>query len=165
MLLLRRQRRGFSAAPCTGLWELLLESCCSRRLRIERRTPLHRSSARFALLGSGSKTLASGRAKKSSLTSLAVIASISWFISCRRDLDARHCARNWRAAPFLTKPSCSDSDRVAHACAHKGRVVVFLRNDTAFERGADGTWSPFSYGVREEDSRYAHAVSGSVLLG
>jgi hypothetical protein len=61
--------------------------------------------------------------------------------------------------------SCSDSDRVAHACAHKGRVVVFLQNDEALERGNDGTWSPFSYGVREEDSRYAHAVSGSVLLG
>ena len=58
-----------------------------------------------------------------------------------------------------------DSDSVAHACAHKGRVVVFLQSDAAFERGNDGTWSPFSYGVREEDSRYAQAVSGSVLLG
>ena len=57
------------------------------------------------------------------------------------------------------------SRHVAHACAHKGRVVVFLQSDAAFERGNDGTWSPFSYGVREEDSRYAHAVSGSVLLG
>ena len=61
--------------------------------------------------------------------------------------------------------SCSDSDRVAHACAHKGRVVVFLESDAAFERGNDVAWSPFSYGVREEDSRYAQAVSGSVLLG
>ena len=54
---------------------------------------------------------------------------------------------------------------VEHACAHTGRVVVFLRNGTAFERAADGAWSPFSYGLREEDSRYEYATSGSVLLG
>ena len=55
--------------------------------------------------------------------------------------------------------------RVVHACAHKGRIVVFLRNSYAYERAADGAWSPFSYGVSEEDSRTARSASGSVLLG
>ena len=55
--------------------------------------------------------------------------------------------------------------RVAHACVHKGRIVVFLRNSYAYERAADGAWSPFSYGVSEEDSRTARSASGSVLLG
>ena len=59
---------------------------------------------------------------------------------------------------------------VEHACAHKGRVVVFLRNSMAFERGADGAWSRFVVGA---SSRFVdwpavngcRAVSGSVLLG
>ena len=48
---------------------------------------------------------------------------------------------------------------VLHACAHEGRIVVFLWNDEAFERAADGSWSSFT---RFEAKR---CVSGSVLLG
>ena len=70
---------------------------------------------------------------------------------------------------------------VAHACAHKGRVVVFLKNSPrnstplrtpAFERAADGAWSlfvddPFLYGVDQYGLPECHytAMSGSVLLG
>jgi hypothetical protein len=48
---------------------------------------------------------------------------------------------------------------VLHACAHEGRVVVFLWNGEAFERAADGSWSRCT---RAEAKR---CVSGSVLLG
>ena len=77
---------------------------------------------------------------------------------------------------------------VAHACAHKGRVVVFLKHSPrtadssaagltagttpAFERAADGAWSlfvddPFLYGVDQYGLPECHytAMSGSVLLG
>ena len=57
---------------------------------------------------------------------------------------------------------------VEHVCAHKGRIVVFLRNSMAFERGADGAWSRFNAGARYIDWPAANgrrAVSGSVLLG
>ena len=58
---------------------------------------------------------------------------------------------------------------VKHACAHKGRVVIFLEqqrnnNGTALERVRDGVWSPFPY---EADGRVPspRVVSESVLLG
>ena len=58
---------------------------------------------------------------------------------------------------------------VQHACAHKGRIVIVLRNNngtgrTALERVRDGLWSPFPY---EADGRERppRMVSESVLLG
>ena len=62
---------------------------------------------------------------------------------------------------------------VLHACAHEGRVVVFLWNGKAFERAAGGSWSLYT---RAEANRCnidgtrrliykKRCVSGSVLLG
>ena len=62
---------------------------------------------------------------------------------------------------------------VLHACAHEGRVVVFLWNGKAFERAAGGSWSLYT---RAEAKRCnidgtrrliykKRCVSGSVLLG
>ena len=62
---------------------------------------------------------------------------------------------------------------VWHACAHEGRVVVFLWNGKAFERAAGGSWSLYT---RAEANRCnidgtrrliykKRCVSGSVLLG
>ena len=35
------------------------------------------------------------------------------------------------------------------ACAHKGRLVVFLASDRAFERDIDGSWSPYEVAAGE----------------
>ena len=53
---------------------------------------------------------------------------------------------------------------VLHACAHEGRVVVVLWNGEAFERAADGSWSPCTRAV-DHSHRPSTCVSGSVLLG
>ena len=47
------------------------------------------------------------------------------------------------------------------ACAHKGRLVVFLSNGTAWERANDGSWSPYEVaeGCGHDD------LAESVILG
>ena len=62
---------------------------------------------------------------------------------------------------------------VLHACAHEGRVVVFLWNGKAFERAAGGSWSLYTraeaYRCNIDGTRRLiykkRCVSGSVLLG
>ena len=62
---------------------------------------------------------------------------------------------------------------VWHACAHEGRVVVFLWNGKAFERAAGGSWSLYTraeaYRCNIDGTRRLiykkRCVSGSVLLG
>ena len=53
-----------------------------------------------------------------------------------------------------------------HACAHHGRIVVFLSNgaafDLAFERATDGSWSRYE-SFEGAYSRGRHAAS--ILLG
>ena len=49
---------------------------------------------------------------------------------------------------------------VTCACAHKGRLVVFLSNGTACARANDGSWSP--YQVAAEGPC---AFAESVILG
>ena len=68
------------------------------------------------------------------------------------------------ACPSLGR--CADTDdgdvwiTVFSACAHKGRLVVFLSSDRAFERANDGSWSP--YQVAAEGPR---PFAESVILG
>ena len=54
----------------------------------------------------------------------------------------------------------NDNNMVRSACAHKGRLVVFLSNRTALERANDGSWSP--YQVAAEGPC---AFAESVILG
>ena len=50
---------------------------------------------------------------------------------------------------------------MSSACAHKGRLVVFLSDGTACERANDGSWSPY-----EVDPELAHDdLVESVILG
>ena len=44
----------------------------------------------------------------------------------------------------MTNPDDGDVWRTVNsACAHKGRLVVFLSDGTACERANDGSWSPY----------------------
>ena len=55
--------------------------------------------------------------------------------------------------------------RVVSAFPHQGRIVVFLANDTAYERGTDGSWSRYKVA---RGSGFWYDMSGfaaSVLLG
>ena len=59
-------------------------------------------------------------------------------------------------------PTVTNNTRVVKsACAHKGRLVVFLSNGTAWERANDGSWSPYEVaaGLRDDDA------AESVILG
>ena len=52
---------------------------------------------------------------------------------------------------------------VTCACAHKGRLVVFLSNGRALERANDGSWYP--YEVAFPTSHIGNFVAESVILG
>ena len=52
---------------------------------------------------------------------------------------------------------------VTCACAHKGRLVVFLSNGRAFERANDGSWYP--YEVAAGGLTYANFQATPVILG
>ena len=63
--------------------------------------------------------------------------------------------------PIVTNPDDGDVwITVNSACAHKGRLVVFLSSGRAFERANDGSWSP--YQVAAEGPC---AFAESVILG
>ena len=49
------------------------------------------------------------------------------------------------------------------ACAHKGRLVVFLSNGKGFERANDGSWYP--YEVAAGGLTYANFQAAPVILG
>ena len=53
---------------------------------------------------------------------------------------------------------------VTCACAHKGRLVVFLSNGRAFERANDGSWYPCEVAAGEL-TYYANVRVASVILG
>ena len=62
-------------------------------------------------------------------------------------------------------PWHSNEPRVVSAFPHQGRIVVFLTNDTAYERGTDGSWSRYKVA---RGSGFWYDMSGfaaSVLLG
>ena len=40
-------------------------------------------------------------------------------------------------------PAVTNSLYISRACAHKGRLVVFLSDGTACERADDGSWYPY----------------------
>ena len=50
---------------------------------------------------------------------------------------------------------------VNSACAHKGRLVVFLSSGRAFERANDGSWSPLEFAAALSDDDLVE----SVILG
>ena len=52
---------------------------------------------------------------------------------------------------------------VRSACAHKGRLVVFLSNGRTCERADDGSWSP--YEVEGTWNSELKVVAESVILG
>ena len=58
-------------------------------------------------------------------------------------------------------PSEDDVNVVKAACAHKGRLVVFLSNGTALERANDDSWSPLEFAAALSDDDLAE----SVILG
>ena len=64
--------------------------------------------------------------------------------------------------PIVTNPDDGDVwITVNSACAHKGRLVVFLSSGRAFERANDGSWSPY-----QVDPELAHDdLVESVILG
>ena len=61
---------------------------------------------------------------------------------------------------WTQEAAVTNSYTVRSACAHKGRLVVFLSNGTACERANDGSWSPYEVA----EARVAH-VAESVILG
>ena len=56
--------------------------------------------------------------------------------------------------------------RVVSAFPHQGRIVVFLTNGTAYERGTDGSWSRYKV-ARGSGFCYGYkgGFAASVLLG
>ena len=68
----------------------------------------------------------------------------------------------WTEAP--PPPTVTNNTIVVKsACAHKGRLVVFLSNRTALERANDGSWSPYEVAAAGE---CAHDdIVESVILG
>ena len=56
------------------------------------------------------------------------------------------------------------SPRVVSAFPHQGRIVVFLSNDTAFERDTDGSWSRYKV-AKGSGFWYDMGGAASVLLG
>ena len=60
-------------------------------------------------------------------------------------------------------PTVTNDNEVTSACAHKGRLVVFLSNGRALERANDGSWYP--YEVAFPTSHIGNFVAESVILG
>ena len=87
---------------------------------------------------------------------------ISTAVDSSRDLLVYDPQSNsWtEAAP---PPTVTNTRVVKSACAHKGRLVVFLSNGRAFERANDGSWYP--YEVAEGVSPNPLFVAESVILG
>ena len=88
---------------------------------------------------------------------------ISTAVDSSRDLLVYDPQSNsWtEAAP---PPTVTNTRVVKSACAHKGRLVVFLSNGRAFERANDGSWYPYevaAVGV----TYYANVGVASVILG
>ena len=59
---------------------------------------------------------------------------------------------------------------VKHACAHNGRIIVFVNGRGAFERAAAGTWAPYALADDARDivgdtTCWNGYVAESVLLG
>ena len=64
--------------------------------------------------------------------------------------------------PIVTNPDDGDVwITVNSACAHKGRLVVFLSSGRAFERANDGSWSPLEFAAALSDDDLVE----SVILG
>ena len=60
-------------------------------------------------------------------------------------------------------PAVTNSLYISRACAHKGRLVVFLSNGRAFERANDGSWYPCE--VAAGGLTYANFQAAPVILG
>jgi len=87
---------------------------------------------------------------------------ISTAVDSSRDLLVYDPQSNsWtEAAP---PPTVTNTRVVKSACAHKGRLVVFLSNGRAFERANDGSWYPCE--VAAGGLTYANFQAAPVILG
>ena len=74
-------------------------------------------------------------------------------------------ADTWTMETYDTPWNWDGNEHQFHACVHKGHIVVFVADGSAFRRAADGSWFSFRprglYQIRDEDT----FVCESVLLG
>ena len=71
----------------------------------------------------------------------------------------------WTMETYDTPWNWDGNEHQFYACVHKGHIVVFVTDGSAFRRAADGSWFSFRprglYQIRDEDT----IVCESVLLG